>query len=291
MTSSLFGLELLAFSPARLAELDTCQRRLGRLLLRSRSAPNTVVQGDLGWQPWSELAAERAVALLPRLEPTPPNRLSSCVLRCAARVPGSWSASAHQLLQALQAPLPGDCGCGPGSSRAVRSQYLRRHVRPLLAQQSLLTWQAGLLASNDPALQVYAASVPVPRLAQVHCNRVSAASAAAWGRLRSGSSWLGAHRVARHVAGSVACCLCQAPLCDTWHALVHCPALVEARLLWWQRVGGCFPGLTPAQVPQQRLLQWFFGAGPLPPGLVAVNAAFAAVIEAAFARPGNRPLA
>jgi hypothetical protein len=155
----------------------------------------------------------------------------------------------------------------------------------VLRHSALAAWQQELAASEDPDLLLYAQCVPVPGLACVHNFRVPAAQAAAWARVRSGSSWLSAQRAARHMNGSSACALCGLAAGDVLHALVACPALADHRAAWWARAGAVrFPGLAPAEVPPALLLRWFCGGEATPPGIAALHACFATAIESAFAR-------
>ena len=282
--AGLYASELACDSPACMARLDRAQRWLGRILLQSGSAPNAVVLGDLGWRPWSSQEFERAVGLLSRVLCSRPGSLLSCVAQFALNSHGSWANWVAVSLRALNLDISQHLA--PGSPPGARSRFLRHHVRPLLEARDFEFWRSSLLTSTDAALLSYGCLVARPCIASVHSPRTSPSQAAAWGRLRSGSSRLAAHRAPPHSLQSSQCALCGAPVCDTWHLLVACPALSDARAIWWASIGSEFRGQAPGDIPAAELLAFVF-CNNSPPGVAAAHASFAAVCEARY--PLHRP--
>ena len=205
--------------------LDIAQRSIGRMLLRSSTAPNLVVLGDLAWRPWSSLATERAAGLFARLLCADPSRLVSRIAQYALHAPGSWTSAVATQLGLQDAAA---FGLVPGSARSVSNRFMQRVLRPRLINADLASWHASLQAASDSGLAVYRAVMNAPHLASVHGHRTSPAQAAAWSRLRSGSSCLGGHRARRHASGASCCSLCSHADGGTWHVLVSCRALCGA---------------------------------------------------------------
>ena len=143
---ALYGTELAICNATRMRELDAAQRTIGRWLLHSRQAPNAVVQGDLGWTPWSHAAAERPDALLARLTCCPEERPAASVLRVAAAAAGTWAHFVFALLRQWGVPWPCEVGLNPSSPPAARVQYRRFEVMPRL----VLTSPLGLAAPGSP---------------------------------------------------------------------------------------------------------------------------------------------
>ena len=274
----LYGTELMCCTPARMRELDACQRRIGRFLLHSSAAPNCVVLGDLGWRPWSSLVLQRAIGLVCRLASAPAGSLSQQVFSVAVDLPNTWCHSIAAAAVHHHIPLPRECGIAAGSDHAVRGRYMRNEVGPRLAAGDLASWRMGIASAADPALQLYATIVRTPLIAPVHNLQILPHYAAAWARLRSGSSWLSAHRVSRHVRGDATCTLCGSGNGDVWHALTTCPAVAQARASWLAVVGNRIPSTS-----REPMLQYFFAALHQPMYALAAHAAFAYAIETAFA--------
>ena len=276
-----YGSELLCGLPARMAALSSVQRELGRYLLQSPHAPNCVVQGDVGWQSWDILTLERAAGLLSRLQCAPTDRLAVRVYRYALRVPGSWCHTVQMQLVAAGIPLPSDWGLNPGAPPGLRSSYVRDCVRPALHRADVRRWRDALSMYADTALQLYRRCVPHPIVSDVHTWRVPIRSAMAWGRLRSGSSCLGADRPARHARASSSCVLCGAVRGDAAHCVVTCPVLSVPRDTWWRTVWPAFAGRAFPALSSEELLLFFFAQSPTHSNYGSACAAFAFAIERA----------
>ena len=224
-----------------------------------------------------DLATERAAGLFARLLCADPSRLVSRIAHYALHAPGSWTSAVATQLGLQDAAA---FGLVPGSARSVSNRFMQRVLRPRLINADLASWHASLQAASDSGLAVYRAVMNAPHLASVHGHRSSPAQAAAWSRLRSGSSCLGGHRARRHASGASCCSLCSHADGGTWHVLASCPALCAARSTWWSHVGGCFRELSPDEVPPLQLLAWFFDDHAAA-GTVAAHAQFARRIELA----------
>lgn len=271
----LWGMELAAFSPVRMRELDAWQRRIGRWLLRDFRAPDAVVLGDLGWRPWSSLAQERAAALWCRLQPPRPARPSAEVAAVSATLPTGWAQLVTQSLQAVGAPPPGPSVRAEGCP--VRHDYIHSRVRPRLAERDLHQWRARLAAYTDSGLRLYAALATVPAVPAVHRAPCPPRHASAWCRMRHGGSTLPSHRAARH-RGATTCPLCLLAAPDLAHAILHCPGLAAPRAQWRARTGHVAPARESDDSVQ---LRWFF-AGDATAAVASANAAFAFCIECAL---------
>ena len=280
--SCLYGSELVHLSAARVADLERLQREIGRFMLQSACAPNAVVQGDLGWRSWRFLAMERAASLLGRLASLPASRLASRVFGLARVTQGCWSHDSLQSLAALGIESPEAFGLSQGSPAAWRRRYVSEVVQPRLLAADVAHWRADMARYSDAALVTYAQSVPHARLSLVHSWGTPPHHAAAWGRLRSGSSSLGAQRVSRHVTGSVACRLCGGAIGDLRHCLLACPALSQARGVWQSRLAAALGLSSPYVFSADVSLQLFLS--PSSVRLASVHAAFAWEIEFAHRR-------
>ena len=257
MPACLFGSELLCASPQRCADITRLQREIGRYLLCSAHAPNTVVQGDLAWASWDFVALERAANLLSRLAAAPASRLAVRVFEYARHVPTSWCSKICCWLRQIGICLPWAYGIGSGCPPSHRRAYLHRAVRPALAAADCVRWRSALCSAVDPALQRYARSAANPTLPFAHSWRVQPAHAFAWGRVRSGSSVVGADRIARHLRGHSRCALCNNERGDLAHLLQFCPSLAVARARWWDNTFGAFPGQALVDVPAQDVVDFF----------------------------------
>ena len=271
----LYGTEFFHFSLPRMRELDRLQRRLGRFLLRSPHAPNSVIFGDLDWQPWSSLALTRACRLLCRLDAAPATRLSSSLVLQSRTFTDSWAGRTTAALRQLGIPCPLDSGVTPGCASELRYLYTRFEAAPRIAAVDFCNWRASVTTCQDSDLSMYGHCMARPGLASAHSWCINPRFAAAWGRLRSGCNSVSGHRSRRHVVGCSTCNLCGCADGSTSHAILECPALQSARLRWQSRVG------PSTGVPARSLLRWFFSAD-LPPRLAAANAAFAWAIETAY---------
>ena len=269
----MWGMELAAFSPVRMRELDAWQRRIGRWLLRDFRAPDAVVLGDLGWQPWSSLAIERAASLLCRMQPSHPIRPSTAVCLYSSVQQGWAHALASRLSDAgATPPSPNDC-----ASRCARRAYVGRSVRPHLRAQDHQRWRQRLASYTDPGLQWYAQNVQITGIPAPHRGRCAPRQAAAWCRMRHGGSTLPVHRGSRH-RGASGCSLCGSPAADLNHVLFNCAALSEAREHWWRRVGPH----APAPLSEVMELSRWFCSSVCPPPIAAAHARFAWEIERSF---------
>ena len=209
---------------------------------------------------------------------------SQHVYACAASVPGSWAVAVGAALAQRLVPLPSASGLTAGSPSSARARFMRVEAVPRLAAQDLAFWRQGLLNSRDEALHAYAVLVQQPAISQMHCWRVSSQGAAAWAHIRGGSSCLPAQRIARHALCCATCTLCGSGEGDILHMLSSCPALSQARAVWWSRVSTTIDGSEGVIGCAASLLNCLFAASPQPPFLLAAHAAFAVAIESAFSR-------
>lgn len=253
-----YGSELFCDLIPRCSAFSAVQRELGRYLLQSAHAPNAVVQGDLAWPSWDLLALERAACLLSRLQCASPDRLAARVFRFAVRVPGSWSHAVRSRLLDSGVPPPAVWGLDADMPANWRRTYMRSCVQPALRAFDVHRWQSAISQSADPALRSYSLLVPIPAVSSVHAWGIPIRFAAAWGRIRSGSSCLGAHRPARHARLSSSCLLCNAAHGDAIHCIVHCPALRAQRQLFWRVVWPAFRGRALSELLPAELLHFFF---------------------------------
>ena len=205
-----------------------------------------------------------------------PGRLVNCVATFALDSPRSWMGRVAASLSALGVDWFRHIGRGCPSS--ARSRFLRCVVRPLLAAKDLAAWHSLITNTSDPDLYTYGSLAIRPAVASVHGPRCSPAPAAAWGRLRSGSSCSAAHRVPWHVNGSGVCTLCGHATCDTFHLVAVCPHLSMQRASWWASVDTGFHGQSPSDLSPPVLLAFMFNS-QAPPGLAALHAGFAALCE------------
>lgn len=117
----------------------------------------------------------------------------------------------------------------------------------------------------------------------VHGWRISLVHAAAWGRVRSGCSSLGAHSGPRHSSGNSCCQLCGADFCDIIHAFQHCSHLAHIRHSWWSAVWWCYPGyLEPTAVLSLQFIDAIFSNCHMSYVAAAAHARFAFDVEQAF---------
>ena len=141
---------------------------------------------------------------------------------------------------------------------------------------------ADLSRARDASVHLYSAVVPLPGVSAMHCWRVRPCHAAAWARLRSGSSSLSAHWVSGHCCSTIVCSLCSSAPGDIWHALAVCPALATQRSEWWSVVGVAFNNSVLADVSPAHPLQFFFASSPQNLRILVAHGAFAYAIENAY---------
>ena len=280
----LFGAELLCPNSRRMGELLRLQREIGRYLLASAHAPNVVVQGDLAWSSWDFLAIERAANLVSRLTSASDMRLAVRVFHYARTIPSSWCGAICTQLQSLGVSLPWCSSVNVGCPIAVRRAYLRCSVRPVLAAADTVRWRQNLNNMRDSALQRYGRCMGHPVVSAAHSWRVNPAHALAWGRVRSGSSVLGADRISRHACGSSQCALCGHHLGDLAHFLMHCPNVATARNSWWGMVGFAFGGQPLEHIDTEAVLAFFCFSSHREVAWAAANARFAHAIECAHSQ-------